>query len=167
MKKLLLLFVLLIGIITSTCAKNRGKIIPVNYYFVYTQATFDGKKASAYFQKRYKDNGAAFKKRIASTFVRAANRESLNHKGYSLSNSSTARYEVAIYFLAIDDDGEHRLVGKVYHKKSRKLVGTVNARSKGGRRDTMETLFIESLQRSGEKFGDKLADDVLDELYRR
>jgi len=167
MKKLLLLFLLLVGITVSIYAKKQGGIIPVNYYFVYSQATFDGKRASVYFQKKYKDNGAAFKKRIARTFVRAANKESLNHKGYSLSNSTTARYEVAIYFLGIDDDGEHRLVGKVFHKKSKKLVGTVNVHAKGGRRDTMEALFIESLQRSGEKFGDKLADDVLDDLYRR
>jgi hypothetical protein len=141
------------------------RIIPVNYYFVYTQAKFDDVSAANYFRRNYKDGGAAFKKRIANTVVRSANKNSMNHKGFSLTNATKARYEVAIYLLDVDDDGANKLEAKVYNKKTKRLMGTVSARAKGGRSNTMERLLIERLQDSGESLGDKLVDKVLKDLY--
>ena len=143
------------------------RITPVNYYFVFTQARFDGVSAANYFRRNYKDGGAAFKKRIANTVIKAANRKSMNHKGFALSNASKTRYEVAIYLLDVDDDGANKLEAKVYNKKTKRLMGTVTARAKGGRSNTMERLLIERLENSGEDLGDKLVDKVLNDLYNR
>lgn len=143
------------------------RVTPVNYYFVYTQATFDGVSAANYFRRNYKDGGAALKRRISSTVIKAANRSSMNHKGFSLSNASKARYEVAIYLLDVDDDGANKLEAKVYNKKTKQLMGTVSARAKGGRKNSMENLLIERLENSGEDLGDKLVDKILNDLYNK
>lgn len=155
----------MVGMLTAAAEAMAQKTIPVNYYFVYTQARFDGVKAATYFARNTKDNGAALKRRISNTFIRSANRESTKHKGFLLSNASKAKYEVAIYLLDIDSDGAHKVEGKVYERKSKRLVGTIDAKARGGRGDSMQKLLIEKLERSGEKFGDELVDDVLSKLY--
>lgn len=161
----MLMMLMLVGMLTTSLAGKPDRTVNVNYYFVYTQARFDGVKAATYFARNTKDNGAALKRRISNTFIRAANRESTKHKGFLLSNATTAKYEVAIYLLDIDNDGAHKVMGKVYNKKTKKLIDTVEARAKGGRGDSMIKLLMEKLERSGEKFGDELVDDVLSKLY--
>lgn len=72
---------------------------------------------------------------------------------------------VLIYLQAVDDDGEHEVIGKVYKKGTKSVIKTVKVHTKGGRGDSMESQLIERLENSGEKFGDELVDDVLDNLY--
>lgn len=166
MRKVLLFMAMMVCFQTALMAetnKHKGTIA-VNYYFVYSQCTFNKVKASTYFARK-KDKGKALKGRIARAFINAANSKSMRGKGYVLSNNSKSRYEVAIYLQEVDDDGEHEVVGKVYKKGTQKVIETVKVHVKGGRDDSMERQLIEQLERSGEKFGDKLADDVLDDLY--
>ena len=164
MKRLFIIALMTVGMLVASLSASAQKTTLVNYYFVYTQTTFDGVKGANYFARK-KDGGAALKRSISNTFIRAANRESTRHKGYVLSNSKTAKYEVAIYITTIDKDGAHRVEGKVYNKKPKSLIDTISAKAKGGRGDSMEKLLIEMLERSGEKFGDKLVDVVLFNLY--
>lgn len=164
MKRLFIIALMTVGLLaTAISAKAQGTKM-VNYYFVYTQTTFDGVKGATYFARK-NDGGKALKRNISNTFIRAANRESTKHKGFVLSNSKTAKYEVAIYLTVVDRDGAHRVEGKVYNKKTKQLIDTFSVKAKGGRGDSMEKLLIEKLERSGEKFGDKLVDDVLSKLY--
>ncbi len=166
MRKVLLIMAMMACFHTALMAgtdKHKGTIA-VNYYFVYSQCTFNKVKASTYFARK-KDKGKALKGRISRAFINAANSKSMRGKGFVLSNASKSRYEVAICLQAVDDDGEHDVIGKVYKKGTKSVVKTIKVHSKGGRGDSMESQLIERLENSGEKFGDNLVDDVLDDLY--
>lgn len=166
MRKVLLFMAMMVCFQTAMMAgtdKHKGTIA-VNYYFVYSQCTFNKVKASTYFARK-KDKGKALKGRISRAFINAANNKSMRGKGFVLSNNSKSRYEVALYLLDVDDDGEHNIEGKVYKKGTKSVIETVKVHMKGGRGDSMEQQLIEQLERSGEKFGDELVDDVLDDLY--
>ena len=166
MKRVLLFMAMMACFQTALMAgtdKHKGTIA-VNYYFVYSQCTFNKVKASTYFARK-KDKGASLKKRISRAFINSANNNSLKGKGFVLSNASKSRYEVAIYLQEVDDDGEHEVIGKVYKKGTKTVIETVKIHVKGGRGNSMESQLIERLEKSGEKFGDELADDVLDDLY--
>ena len=166
MRKVLLFMAMMVCFQTAMMAgtdKHKGTIA-VNYYFVYSQCTFNKVKASTYFARK-KDKGKALKGRISRAFINAANSKSMRGKGFVLSNNSKSRYEVALYLLDVDDDGEHNIEGKVYKKGTKSVIETVKVHMKGGRGDSIEQQLIEQLERSGEKFGDELVDDVLDDLY--
>lgn len=166
MRKVLLFMAMMACFHTALMAgtdKHKGTIA-VNYHFVYSQCTFNKVKATTYFARK-KDKGASLKKRIARAFINSANNNSMRHKGFVLSNASKSRYEVLIYLQAVDDDGEHEVVGKVYKKGTKSVIKIVKVHTKGGRGDSMESQLIERLENSGEKFGDELVDDVLDDLY--
>lgn len=143
----------------------KPKTVLVNYYFDYSKAKIDKVSASSYFSSHYRDGGKSLKRRVANAMINAANNESMRHKGYLLSNSTEARYEVAIKFLVIDSDGAHKLQAVVYNKKTKKKVGSVDLRSRGGRGD-FEIVLVEKVKRTGEQLGDKLVDDILNDLYK-
>ncbi len=165
MKKLFTLL-LFAGCLSIFSAAAKPKTVLVNYYFDYSKAKIDKVSASTWFSRHYKDGGAAFKRRVARAMINAANNESMRNKGFLLGNSTDTRYEVAIKFLIVDKDGAHKLQAVVYNKKTKKKVGSVDVRCRGGRGDNFESIFVEKVKRSGEELGDKLVDDVLKDLYK-
>ena len=164
MKKLLLLLIT-VCLFSALSVQARPKTVLVNYYFDYSKAKIDKKSATAFFSSHYRDGGKALKRHVANAMIKSANDESMRHKGFVLSNSTEARYEVAIRFLIVDSDGAHKLQAVVYNKKTKKKIGSVDVKCRGGRGD-FDQVFVEKAKESGEKLGDKLVDDILNNLYK-
>ena len=140
----------------------------MNYHFDYSMMQIETKDPKQYImQNVYKevDNPEeAFRKfttELEETFINSANDLSLVNKGYKLENKENVRYEVIIYPLEIDGDGEHYVYGIICDKETQQTIASLNAHCQSGRDKDFKTQFLKRLSKSGEIFGDKLADDIL------
>ena len=142
----------------------------VNYKFNYSKMRINGQWAKRYvFANIYNEEENSeiafdkFKKRIETTFIKAVNYKSLENHGYTLDNSKDSRYTIAFYFLDVDEDGEHIVVADIQDKENENdVVETVKAKAGSGRFNSFLNLFLERLQKSGERIGDKLAEELDD-----
>lgn len=139
----------------------------LNYRFDYSLFTINKIDAKDYYisyeaktdnpEKEY-DN---FIKKLETVFIASANNLSLIPKGYKLSNKDNLPYEVVIYIENADKDGEHKVGGIIVDKNINLIITSLEINVDGGNLNTFYNLFFEKLNRSGEVFGDKLADKIL------
>ena len=140
----------------------------LNYRFDYSQSKVEGIDFKEYITMSLEDDEQdeeAFRKytkKVEFTFISSANKNSLVSKGYKLDNKEDSPCEVVISPTSIDKDGAHIIIGVIVDKASQEEVARLRARVGAGRYNDFTVLFIENLEVSGERFGDKLADDILD-----
>ena len=168
MKKTLFLILLLTSTFIASAQKFENAVV-LNYLFDFSLAKVEGVDLKEYYtmsaEDAMDDPDEAFRrfaKKAESTFILSANKNSLIDKGYKLDNKDDLPFEVVIYPMDIDDDGAHNILGIVIEKATKQEIARVKSRVGGGRMNDFQVLFLENLQKSGERFGDKLADDILD-----
>lgn len=98
-----------------------------------------------------------YTKKIETAFISSANSRSLQKKGYILSNKDSLRFEVLFFITTVDDDGGHKVVGIIRDKENKTEITQLEASAGGGKLNSTKVLFLEELEKSGEKFGDRLA----------
>ena len=161
----------------------------LNYRFDYSKMTIAEMDAKDYIAIKVYDSldeaeqlFQKFTKKMEITFISAANKESLIGKGCKLDNKDSLRFEVVICPANVDEDGAHTVNALLVDKKDNRIIrrfgisvggGRFNniknrvihriKNSVGGRFNDFQTKFNEQLRESGEKFGDKLADDILND----
>lgn len=100
-----------------------------------------------------------FSNKVENKFIAYVNRE-LKGK-YKLDNSSDSRFEIVVSFLIADEDGGHKMTGEIIDKENKQTIAEIKSSAGGGRLNKFDALFIEELEKSTEKFCDRLRDNVL------
>ena len=138
----------------------------INYRFDFSELKIGHVEARRYIYLRRNDGDSAddayrkFLSELEQIFISSANNNSLVHKDFRLDNNTMANLEVLIYFSNIDEDGEHDVYGIVTEKSLQREIGRLKAHAGGGRNNFI-TQFPKRWRKTGEEFGDKLADDIL------
>ena len=161
----------------------------INYRFDYSKMAIADMDAKDYIAINVYDSlddaeqlFQKFAKKMEITFISAANKESLIGKGCKLENKDSLRFEVVICPANVDEDGAHTINALLVDKNDNRIIrrfgisvgdgsfkdfkNRVKHRLKNrevGRFNDFQTKFMEQLRDSGEEFGDKLADDILND----
>lgn len=139
----------------------------VNYRFDFSQMRIGSLSARDYFIRNTGNSTTIegtlnrFYNEIKQTLISSANQESLMHKGYVLSNREPSAFEVIISIKQVDEDGEHDVFGVVLDRATQQEASHLKVHSGGGRGNDLSKNLPRALRKTGEKFGDKLADDIL------
>lgn len=110
-----------------------------------------------------------FSKRLEISYIFSANDKSMKRHGYLIDNSVETRFLLHIYIDTIDDDGEHTLYCDIIdrHNDNKKVV-TIRTHSElDSNIHRTLTPFFKKLERSGEKFGDRLIEIVENSSIKR
>lgn len=142
----------------------------LNYKFNYSKMKIDGDPAKRYVYKHiYRDEKNAddafdkFKEEVEYVFLKSANKNALENHGYTLDNEEESRYLIVIYILDVDEDGEHKIEANIVDKNNEEnVLETVSAKAGSGKFNSFFNLFLEQLEKSAERLGDKIADEMDD-----
>ena len=142
----------------------------INYRFDFSKMTIAEMDAKDYIAIKVYDSlddpdqlFLKFTKKMEIPFISAANKESLIDKGCKLDNKEKQRYEVVICPANVDEDGAHAINAMIVDKNDDRIIRRFRISVGGGRFNDFQTKLFEQLRESGEKFGDKLADDILND----
>lgn len=141
----------------------------LNYRFDFSEAIIDGVEIKEYVSssdEEAMDNPdeefRKYAKKVEYAFILSANKNAFLKKGYKLDNKDDLPFEVVIYPMDIDEDGEHNILGVIVAKADNKEIAGIRVHADSGGFNAPLILFLEQLEVSGERFGSKLANDILD-----
>lgn len=155
----------------QAAVKNKDKIKTylkdvkvLNYRFDYSEATVNGVDLQEYYtmsvEEALDDPEESFRKytkKVEFAFILSANKNALIKKGYKLDNKEDLPFEVVICPLAMDEDAEHSVLGKIVEKATGEEITRMTVHAGDGRWNSFEKLFLEQLETSGKKLGEKIA----------
>ena len=139
----------------------------VNYRFDYSKLKLNSYDAKEYFignaDEFLTDSVIVSKKigmMIEQTFISSANKKSLSRKKFELNNRKNSRFEVVVFLEDVGEEGRHSLTAMVIEKETERVMSRLGVKIGDGKLNDFQTLFHEQLEKTGEEFGDILADDV-------
>ena len=128
----------------------------INYSFDYSAMRVKKVNIKSYVEMKLNMPYENFTKSLENVLLESAN-EVLSTQGMKLvGNNESSDIEMRAMFLNTDPDGEHSIMVKIVHKPSDTLISSFDINSNGGSGDSFAEMFLNGLQKTGEKVGKKI-----------